>query len=55
MQPLYFVLEKFDDLFTILDGDVMNKLEEAKKLGNFAPKFPPKEKAITDEQGAMNC
>lgn len=57
MQPLYFVLDKFDDLFTILDDDVLLKLEESKRLGNFEPKFPRKEKCedIVNEQGTMNC
>lgn len=57
MQPVYFVLDKFEDLFTLLDGDVLTKLEESKKLGNFAPKFAPKEKKeqLSDEQGAMSC
>lgn len=67
MQPVYFVLDKFDDLFHILDNNVMEKLEKAKELGNFAPKYPPKEKVEkvadldvseleeSEEQGAMNC
>lgn len=42
MQPLYFVLEKFEDLFTILDQDVLGLLEQAKELGDFEPKYPPK-------------
>ncbi len=41
MQPMYFVLEKMDDLFSILDQDILALLEEAKKLGDFAPKYPP--------------
>ena len=57
MQPVYFVLDKFEDLFTLLDGDVLTKLEESKKLGSFPAKFPPKEKKeqLSDEQGAMSC
>ncbi len=41
MQPMYFVLEKMDDLFTILNQDVLALLKEAKELGDFAPKYPP--------------
>lgn len=61
MQPLYFVLERFDDLFTILDQDILAKLEEAKELGDFEPKYPPKEKKAKledvngEEEGAMKC
>lgn len=63
MQPYYFVLEKFDDLFTILDQDILGKLQEAKELGDFEPKFPPKTKKAKledkeddeEENGAMQC
>lgn len=41
MQPMYFVLEKMDDLFSILDQDVLALLQEAKKLGDYPPKYPP--------------
>lgn len=39
MQPLYFVLESIDDLFTILDQDILKIMEEAKKLGDYPPLF----------------
>lgn len=60
MQPLYFVIEKFEDLFTILDQDILAKLEQAKELGDFDPKYPPKvqTKQLDDEEdsmGAMKC
>ena len=58
MQPLYFYLESFDELFTILDHDVLGILEEAKRLGDFEPKYPPKERIeIIDENsmGSMGC
>ncbi len=41
MQPLYFVLEEMNDLFKILDQDILAILEEAKRLGDFEPKYPP--------------
>ena len=44
MQPLYYVLAKFDDLFEISKMDIMEMVEEAKQLGLFEPQFPPKEK-----------
>jgi phenylalanine-4-hydroxylase len=44
MQPLYYVLEDFDNLFDISQMDIMALVEEAKKLGLFEPKFPPKNK-----------
>lgn len=67
MQPLYFVLKDFDDLFKILDQDVLALIEEAKELGDFEPKFPSKEVKSTDQvtgtnesddesqEGAMRC
>lgn len=45
MQPMYFVLQDMKDLFSILDQDVLALLQEAKKLGDFAPKYPPVQKS----------
>ncbi|VUD47519.1 Phenylalanine-4-hydroxylase [Thalassocella blandensis] len=44
MQPVYYVLESMEQLFDIADSDIMAKVNEAKKLGLFAPSFPVKEK-----------
>ena len=59
MQPIYFVLNKFDDLFSILDADVLTLLQEAIELGDFEPKFPPapkkKKKIDEKEEGGMRC
>ncbi len=44
MQPLYYVLEQFDDLFSLAEMDIMALVEQAKTLGLFEPLFPPKEK-----------
>ena len=40
-QPLYYVLDNFDDLFRILDYDLVGLLEESKVLGDFEPLFEP--------------
>jgi phenylalanine-4-hydroxylase len=40
-QPLYYVLDKFSDLFKILDKDIVSILEESKELGDFSPLFEP--------------
>lgn len=48
MQPVYFMLKKVSDLDSIRELDVEDILalvEEAKALGLFAAKFPPKEVA----------
>lgn len=55
MQPLYFVINKFDDLFSILDQDILKLLEEAKALGDFEPSYPPKEVEENEEGGGMKC
>lgn len=40
-QPLYYVLDSFQDLFKILDQNLVRLLEESKELGDFAPLFEP--------------
>jgi phenylalanine-4-hydroxylase len=63
MQPLYFVINNFDQLFKVLEQDVLGLLEKAKELGDFAPKYPSKEEKPTDQytssdentEGPMKC
>lgn len=63
MQPMYFVLESFDDLFSILEQDILGMLDESKVLGDFPPKYPPKKPTDLDEDkndlgdsmGSMGC
>lgn len=40
-QPLYYVLDKFSDLYKILDQDLIALLEKSKELGDFEPLFEP--------------
>jgi phenylalanine-4-hydroxylase len=40
-QPLYFVLNRFSDLFQILEQDIISLLEESKELGDLPPLFEP--------------
>lgn len=54
MQPMYFVLESFDQLFEILDQDILSMVQEAKELGDFAPKFPPKDVKKSDQAGSSS-
>jgi len=42
MQPIYFVLQQANDLDEMANMDLMSIVEEAKKLGLFAPKFSAK-------------
>ncbi len=56
MQPMYFVINDFSDLFTILDQDILSLIEKSKELGDFPPKYPPKESEVDKEgMGAMKC
>lgn len=43
LQPIYYVIKSFDELFALIDRDPLKLLAEARELGDFAPKFPPKE------------
>lgn len=44
MQPVYFLISGFEQLFDIAEMDIMSLVEKAKSLGLHEPKFPPKEK-----------
>ncbi len=39
MQPQYFVLEKFEDLYTIFDQDIKALMKQAKAMGDHPPLF----------------
>ena len=49
MQPLYYILEQFDDLFTLSEMDLMALVAKAKAQGLFEPLFPPKEKKASGQ------
>lgn len=59
MQPMYFLIQDFSDLFEIFKKDIPTLLEESKKLGDRPPKYPPKVKEEEDEDensmGSMKC
>jgi phenylalanine-4-hydroxylase len=40
-QPLYYVLNSFQDLYKILDQDLLSLLTESKELGDLDPLFEP--------------
>ncbi len=41
IQPLYFVIDDFSDLFSTLEQDILALLAESKELGDFSPTYPP--------------
>ena len=42
LQPIYFVIDSFDQLFDLAQSDLLGYIKEARRLGMHAPKFPPK-------------
>lgn len=44
LQPVYFVIESFDDLFKLLDKDLLNMAIESMSLSDFPAKFKRKKK-----------
>lgn len=44
-QPVYFVLDRMDDLFAAADRDLIADVAKARSMGLHAPKYPPKEAA----------
>jgi phenylalanine-4-hydroxylase len=44
-QPIYFVLESFDQLFELAQSDLLGHIREARRQGMHEPMFPPKEAA----------
>ena len=44
-QPIYFVIESFDQLFDLAKSNLLSYIKEARRRGMHAPAFPPKEAA----------
>lgn len=42
-QTVYFVIDSFDELFSLAQQDLLALIRTARKLGMHAPTFPPKE------------
>ncbi|MBY0517471.1 MAG: phenylalanine 4-monooxygenase [Bacteriovoracaceae bacterium] len=42
LQPIYFVIQSYDQLFEIIDMDLMALLQKARELGDHPPMFEPK-------------
>jgi len=42
LQPVYFVIDSFDELFELAQSDLLGHIKEARRLGMHDPKFPPK-------------
>jgi len=44
-QPVYYVIDSFDDLFELANADLLAFIAEARRLGMHAPLFEPKKAA----------
>lgn len=42
-QPIYYVIERMNDLFELAQKDLMGMIRKARELGEFEPTFPPKD------------
>ena len=42
LQPIYFVIDSFDQLFDLAQADLLGYIKEARRLGMHEPRFPPK-------------
>lgn len=40
LQPVYFVINSYDELFTFVKSDIPKLLQQARELGEFPPFFP---------------
>lgn len=43
-QPIYFVIDDFDEVLELANSDLIALIEEARRLGMHAPTFPPADK-----------
>ncbi|MEE4295275.1 MAG: phenylalanine 4-monooxygenase [Wenzhouxiangella sp.] len=43
-QPVYYILDRLDDLFHLAGEDLLGLIRQARVLGEFTPTFPPKTK-----------
>jgi len=50
-QTVYFVINSFDDLYALLQEDLIGQIGKARELGEFPPTFPPKD----DKSAFKNC
>lgn len=41
-QPVYYILDRMDDLFQLARADLLGLIRQARALGEFTPTFPPK-------------
>ena len=46
-QPIYFVINSFDDIYQTMNSSILEYIDEAIELGDFEPKYPTKAEVIS--------
>lgn len=46
LQPIYYVIDNFQDLFDLLNDDIIGRIQKARQLGEFEPLFDREDKGI---------
>lgn len=47
LQTTYFVIKQFEDIYNVMDSNIIGHIHQAIELGDFQANFPPKDKAET--------
>jgi phenylalanine-4-hydroxylase len=57
LQPIYFTVKKLEDLYHLLEQDLITMAKESIELGDFPPAFepPPKEEQEQQEKNFEHC
>lgn len=50
MQPLYFVIEQFEQIYDVMNSSILEKIHQAIADGDHDPLFEPKEKIVVSKQ-----
>ncbi|MCF6807756.1 phenylalanine 4-monooxygenase [Thiotrichales bacterium 19S9-12] len=49
MQPIYFVIESFEQLYSVMNESILDLIEEAQELGDYPPEYPPVSSEANDK------
>ena len=55
MQPIYFVINSYEQLFEIIKADMPALLQQARELGEFEPKFSVETQKDIDNEEWVTC
>lgn len=55
LQPLYFVVDRFEQIYNVMNSSIIEKIRQAIADGDNAPHFTPKEKAAAEPSITAMC